>query len=849
MRRWSTATSLMLVATLIAPINATAQEEEAAEAFGSDNMTHVESLPYRPIDPDVEPLPYGTDIEFAEVTTVDGEMARLAGSTRIGTAVALSADTFPSASTVVLATAFTYADALAGAPLATQLDAPVLLTGVDALPAETVAEIQRLGAANVILLGGEAAISAAVADEVAALGLNVERLSGPNRFATAAAVAERMGNHGEVLIAEGEDADPTTGWETAISAGALGAVHGIPLLLVNGTRLPEETAALLAEDLDVTIVGSTEDVSTDVATEVDELAGEVTRIGGTSFAETATLVAAESIDRGALGSRVHIATSAAFADGLVAGATVGRDRGILLLVDGLAEDGAATALQFLSDSGLADRGLRNLRVAGGTAAISDAVADAVATTLAEGGETRQFALGGSEFNGMQIVDITDPTDSYIAAVWDCRTTQGDIQVFEQDGSVKATFSSEDTSSLGVTSECVQAAVAEGDIVFPDEPTPADPASGTEAAPRDGVPDDFTPGYGAYVVDLSDPFNPTYAGHIPVPEGTHNMTVHPSGDYAYTSNSSLIINPVTSQGEETTYVEYYDISDLDDIQRLGQLDMPRLPGLGTESHDITFNADGTRAYSAALSNTVIIDTTDPAAPSVISNFVDPAINVEHQADPVTVTDSEGNVRDLLIVEDELAGAAGNGFCPGGGMHIYDITGDNELNPQLHKVGTYFIPQFRPAGSGSGQGEALTCTAHVFRVYPEQEIITIAWYNAGVWVLDYSGLADEATDPSSSPIQTLGWFYFADSDTWSFKTNAFEADGSFYGYGNDITRGMDVYRYDASIAPGPDPAGASSAGTWVDQDTAIRMAQVARVNSGLTLGEQAMPRCLIGVSARG
>ena len=42
--------------------------------------------------------------------------------------------------------------------------------------------------------------------------------------------------------------------------------------------------------------------------------------------------------------------------------------------------------------------------------------------------------------------------------------------------------------------------------------------------------------------------------------------------------------------------------------------PTRPGLGTESHDITFNADGTRAYSAALSQGVIIDTTDPANPT-------------------------------------------------------------------------------------------------------------------------------------------------------------------------------------------------------------------------------------------
>ena len=49
-----------------------------------------------------------------------------------------------------------------------------------------------------------------------------------------------------------------------------------------------------------------------------------------------------------------------------------------------------------------------------------------------------------------------------------------------------------------------------------------------------------------------------------------------------------------------------------------LALPARPGLGTESHDITFNEDGSRAYSAALSQGVIIDTTDPGAPAIVTS---------------------------------------------------------------------------------------------------------------------------------------------------------------------------------------------------------------------------------------
>ena len=43
-------------------------------------------------------------------------------------------------------------------------------------------------------------------------------------------------------------------------------------------------------------------------------------------------------------------------------------------------------------------------------------------------------------------------------------------------------------------------------------------------------------------------------------------------------------------------------------------IPFVPtSLGSESHDITFNSSGTRAYSAALSQTLVLDTTNPRSP--------------------------------------------------------------------------------------------------------------------------------------------------------------------------------------------------------------------------------------------
>ena len=137
-------------------------------------------------------------------------------------------------------------------------------------------------------------------------------------------------------------------------------------------------------------------------------------------------------------------------------------------------------------------------------------------------------------------------------------------------------------------------------------------------------------------------------------------------------------------------------------KAGELALPLRPGLGTESHDISFSTDGTRAYSAALSQGVIIDTTDPGAPEMITSFLDPAINVWHQMEDITIGD-----RQFLIAEDEFAGAAGGPICPSGGVHVYDITGDKLASPE--KVGYWNIDEVRADDRSAAAPAPRTCSS--------------------------------------------------------------------------------------------------------------------------------------------
>jgi len=368
---------------------------------------------------------------------------------------------------------------------------------------------------------------------------------------------------------------------------------------------------------------------------------------------------------------------------------------------------------------------------------------------------RDYAFAGTLRNGLQIVDVTVPTSPVLASAYDCRITQGDVQVFAQGARVLATYTADSTfGAVGAASRCA-----------------TDLGLGAGSA-------------GTVIVDVTNPAAPTTVGFAPVPRGSHNMTVHPSGNYLYNSNSDLLTSTMPT-------IRIFDIRNPAAPRVVQDFPTPFLPlSLGSESHDITFSADGTRAYSAALSQSLVLDTTDPERPTQLAQIVDPAVQVSHGADPITLKRADGSERELLLVSDEQAGAATGTNCPGGGVHVYDITGDLERAPK--KMGTWFIGETKPSTA--------TCTAHVFKMHGDQGLFTIAWYDQGVRVVDVAGLADLpipavpfVVSGNGSGIREVGRYTFDDANTWSFKTNRIAADGSFYGFGNDLGRGLDVYRF--------------------------------------------------------
>jgi putative cell wall-binding protein len=301
-----------------------------------------------------------TAVTIATVTST--VVYRLSGADRFATAIAVSSLQFPAAgaAAVVLARADDYPDALVGSALAAARGAPLLFTSGSALNVATQSEIQRVLAAGrtVYLLGGTSAIPASVATTLTSLGYLVTRYAGTDRYGTALAVANALGNPTTVLLATGTD------FPDALAAGPAAAHVAGVVLLTAGTVLPSSVATYLtAHPGKVYAIGGPAASADPAATVL---------VGSDRYA-TAEAVAATFFTAPAT---VGVASGATFADALAGGSLLAHSNGPLLLSDpGVL---SATTNSYLA---AVKPTVTAAFVFGGPAAISNAVQVEVGTAL------------------------------------------------------------------------------------------------------------------------------------------------------------------------------------------------------------------------------------------------------------------------------------------------------------------------------------------------------------------------------------------------------------------------------------------------------------------------------------
>lgn len=292
------------------------------DVFAFDNGTPVVVGPG-----DTVSLPTVTMSRLGPVTT-----ERLAGANRYDTAVAVSSQfaSFNSGAGtyVYLASGENYPDALSAGPAAAARNAPLLLTPRGALPTAVRAELQRLQPETVIIVGGSAVVSDAVAADVGSIVGTVVRIGGVDRYETSRMIVEEAFNGAvAAFIATGRN------FPDALAATAAAAKLSAPVVLVNGSSpaIDSATATLLGPAglvvEDVYIAGGTGVVSEGIAASLADIesVASVTRLGGADRYATSVLINERvfDIDDASDDPDVFVAVGTGFADALAGAALAG----------------------------------------------------------------------------------------------------------------------------------------------------------------------------------------------------------------------------------------------------------------------------------------------------------------------------------------------------------------------------------------------------------------------------------------------------------------------------------------------------------------------------------------------
>lgn len=360
--------------------------------------------------------------------------SRIGGVDRYDTASKISAAGWPGESEyIVLATADNFPDALCAAPLARQLDAPVLLSGKDKLDKSITDEIERLKPSRAIVVGGPGVISEDVEEALSDMGIKCLRLYGNDRYETSLAVANYIADElheiSEVVIATGDN------FPDALSIAPIAGIRNMPILLSEKSRLPEGVEEFIDNhDVVMTyILGGTGVIGS----EIEEKLPDCVRLYGDDRYETNTTVLEyfkNDIDL----SNTYLATGNDYPDALTGSALAAKYSAPIVLVD---ETPGESTLGFVADNRLL---IKDITAIGGEGVIPGSAIEPLLPRIASIEDITDTVDEGEEYELPSTVKARLDNGRYrdVAVTWkpaSVDTTTGVVQKFK--GSVKGYSSS------------------------------------------------------------------------------------------------------------------------------------------------------------------------------------------------------------------------------------------------------------------------------------------------------------------------------------------------------------------------------------------------------------------------
>ncbi len=238
---------------------------------------------------------------------------RIDGPDRIETGINISKKYYDKAKTVILVRHDLFPDSMTASVLAKLKDAPILLNPTNKLDPRVAAEIKRLGAEEVIIVGGPDSISENVRGDLKAYDKDkdVERIAGVDRYGTSEMVARRVvgitGKKYTGVVASGQV------FPDALSVGTFASRDGYPILLVKKDMVPGQVERAI-KDLEIKKTYIAGGINTISKITEAKLPSVVERMAGKDRYETSVAIAKSKFKD----SRdAFIASGEEFADALV----------------------------------------------------------------------------------------------------------------------------------------------------------------------------------------------------------------------------------------------------------------------------------------------------------------------------------------------------------------------------------------------------------------------------------------------------------------------------------------------------------------------------------------------------
>ncbi|WP_420445862.1 cell wall-binding repeat-containing protein [Candidatus Poriferisodalis sp.] len=309
--------------------------------------------------------------------------------------------------TAFVASGHTLVDAVSVSGLAGFMDAPVMLTPSDSLHGGVADFIEDYGVDNIYVLGGSAAVADSVLEDMEALANEptVSRIEGADRYATAAAIASKLGGSASwcggdevaALLVSGNAEELIN----AVIAGPIAHRLQLPMLMTAADELPTATTDFIeSEDVEqIVIIGGTDSISEEVEAALSDAGVDnVDRIAGDTPAATSVALA-ELMTGDCEADLAPVATETvalvhrdALPDGVTAAPVLSStyaNNGDLVPILIVGDTLPASVRDYLRATPVEDEEGDKVNMAvvaiGGTAAVSDSVMEAALTAAASAG--------------------------------------------------------------------------------------------------------------------------------------------------------------------------------------------------------------------------------------------------------------------------------------------------------------------------------------------------------------------------------------------------------------------------------------------------------------------------------